>query len=434
MKNINLFIKNGDPSSAKHLNDISLIDAKYVGILLTNAEENEEQQISVKDLASFKTLMAILHMGAKSNIVVEVETNETVAKIEKFLKETDEDLLSRVSVFAHNSVIGHILGRAVINPVYSYLFHNVLSYEGSEFYGIAPMDIEETLYKYTNCIPIINYDDDLKEDGLPDQLYILAEGSDSMKKRKEPKSYVKPLKYREKIEKEEFTLIIFSDSDRAGFVIEEIETYNYLYKKNIKCEIHSFNEDINEVISGIQKIEGKKKILLLSAEDGEKSSLDANVFISLLSLKTSGNLDKNIPIFAEIVEPKNLISMKNLGVVSVIVSNRIISLFMGQLLTHPGSRRFYRDIVVANGENENGNADFDIVKAKEVLEFDEKEMTFSCKSELVQSFYIASGKTKMCVGIKYAEKDDSDIKFLCDKMDEEKITIRPDDDLILITY
>lgn len=127
--------------------------------------------------------------------------------------------------------------------------------------------------------------------------------------------------------------------------------------------------------------------------------------------------------------------MQNLGVVSVIVSNKIISLFMVQLLTHPGSRRFYRDIVVANGENENGSVDFDIVKAKELLEFKEEKMRFSCKSEFVQSFFLASGKTKMCIAIKYHRERCSDITFLCNKMDENtELVISPEDELILVTY
>ena len=61
--------------------------------------------------------------------------------------------------------------------------------------------------------------------------------------------------------------------------------------------------------------------------------------------------------------------------------------------------------------------DIDIVKAKEVLVFDGEHLSFSCQSELVQSFYIASNKTKMCIGIKHIGKNEK-VRFLCDGMDK----------------
>ena len=124
---------------------------------------------------------------------------------------------------------------------------------------------------------------------------------------------------------------------------------------------------------------------------------------------------------------------KNCHCSSVIVSNRIISLFMVQLLTHPGSKKFYRDLISTNEENSNNAIDLDIVKVAEVLDFEEESITFSCKSELVQSFYFASNKTSMCIGVKF--NNCNDILFLCDEMDKaNEITLRRNDELVLITY
>ena len=78
--------------------------------------------------------------------------------------------------------------------------------------------------------------------------------------------------------------------------------------------------------------------------------------------------------------------------------------------------------------------DIDIVKAKEVLVFDGEYLSFSCQSELVQSFYIASNKTKMCIGIKHVGKNEK-VRFLCDGMDKpENLMVYPDDELVLVTY
>ena len=118
---------------------------------------------------------------------------------------------------------------------------------------------------------------------------------------------------------------------------------------------------------------------------------------------------------------------------SVIVSNRIISLFMLQLLTHPGSKKFYRDLISTNGSGSNDAIDLDIVRASDVLAFEGDCLTFACKSELVQSFYFATNKKSMCIAVKHQGKEEID--FLCDKMDVlEEIVLEKNDELILAVY
>ena len=73
------------------------------------------------------------------------------------------------------------------------LYHILLSYDGCEFYGIEPREIDEALYTYNDCIPIINYDDDddIDENGNlnVDQLYILSDNKQSLGVRNEQKSF-----------------------------------------------------------------------------------------------------------------------------------------------------------------------------------------------------------------------------------------------------
>ena len=61
------------------------------------------------------------------------------------------------------------------------------------------------------------------------------------------------------------------------------------------------------------------------------------------------------------------------------------------------------------------------------------EKTNFTVSELVQSFYAASEKTRTCIGVKRAGA--SQIEFLCNNMDEQReIALRRQDELILINY
>ena len=175
--------------------------------------------------------------------------------------------------------------------------------------------------------------------------------------------------------------------------------------------------------------------MLLSAVNDNGTVSDADVFLGALNLKLNGSIGGDTTIYAEIYNPINIQALRNLGVLSVILSNQIVSRFMIQILTHPKSKRFYRDLISVNDNEGDDAIDVDIVKAKEVLAFNESELHFSCQSEFVHSFYYASNKKKMCIGIKSATCGDGKVRFLCDGMDkEEDLIVRPEDDLVLILY
>jgi len=436
-KGLRLFVKKGNPNSSKHLLDVSLSEAKYVGILLAEKEEDGAHSLSTKDLASFKLLMAILNTAKNANVVVEAENNNAVIRIEQFIKATHDDIKKRVSIFAHNTVTGYILGRAIVNPMYSHVYHHLLSFDGVEFYGIDPMNVEDALYTYNDCIPIVEYDDDDEIDGEgnkhTDHLYVLSEDSKSLGVRQEKKSFVKSIPYRENVVREDFTVFILSDSNRSEFVIEELDGYNQIYGVNVKYKIYSYNKDITEIIDEICATEGRKKILLLSDENADPDNQDADIFLSLLGLKSDKRVN-GIDIFAEIVNPNNLTALENLGIASVIVSNKIVSLFLVQLLTHAGSKKFYRDILVSPTEKENGIINFDILKVKELFDLPNGFIEFSCYSEVVQSIYKASGNKKTVIGYKKAGDCPKNIEYFCTGMDiERKIKLCDEDELIVIS-
>ena len=433
MKNIRLFVKEGDPMSSKHLDDISLQAASYIGIFLSDIDGEQENGITAKDLNAIKTLLTMMNSNTDANIVVEVENDTTVEKIEGLLKVSKSAIDRHIIAFSHNSVVGHILGRSVVNPTFDAVYNELLSYEGVEFYGIDVEDVEQALYKYNDCIPIVAYDDDdrVDENGnlAADQLYILSDNRETLGVRPEKKRLVKELNFREKKQRDKFTVFIVSDSGGHDFVIKELDAY--ALSCNDVCDYKSYTyADAEQLKSDLKSVSGKKKVLLLSS-GGEECSTDANVFLAALDLKLNGSLDSNTEVYAEIVNPINMKSLQNLGVVSVIVSNRIVSLFMLQLLTHPNSKKFYRDLISLNDGTGNDAIDIDILKASELLVFDGEYIHFTCRSELVQSFYIASGKKKMCMAIKHG----NNLRFLCDEMDTpEDLRLYPDDEMVIAVY
>ncbi len=436
-KGLHIFVKNGNPSAPKHLQDISIEAAKYVGILLPSFADNSDF-VSQNDLEVFKLLLNVIGVNKVANIVAETSNTLSKDKFCQVIKTTHPDDVKRITVFAHNSIIGHILGRASTNPAYSFVFQNLLSYDGCEVYGVDPMNLDEALKKYNGCIPLINYDDDCSIDEFgefaADHLYVLSENSYSLGVRKEKKVYDRKINYNNRITIENYTLFIISDSNRTNFVINEIENCIKTYNANIKYAQFSYKDNFDEIISKIKETSGKKKIMLLSGEDRYREADDSEILMALLELKKHPFIQEECEILCELVNVNNVAAIKQLGIATVILSNSVIALYMLQLLTHDNSKRFFRDMLQSNGED-NGLFDIEICKANEIIVFDEPEIKFGCKAELVQSFYNSSNEKKMILGYIPANALLDDIRFLCNDMDLEKdVIIQENDLLILIDY
>ena len=228
-----------------------------------------------------------------------------------------------------------------------------------------------------------------------------------------------------------FTLFIFSDSDRAQFVAQELENINATCGAQIRYEIFSYKDPVEDVIKRIESTEGVRKLLILSEEKSATAEQDTDVFLLLLQLKTGMKITKDIEIYVELVNIDNIVPVQNLGAASVILTNKIISLYMLQLLTHKESRRFFKDILLTNAET--GDVDLDILPADQLLRFDTDALRFSCFSEAVQSFFMASGKQRMLIG--YFPDGTETPSFFCDGMDKAReVVIRPGDRLITVKY
>lgn len=436
IKNLNILIKNGDPSNLQYLSDISIENAAGVGILYNQVEEeNDELQLHKSDLNSFILLMSIIHLTSNANIVVEVETGEMKDKIEKLFKNKDITT-NHVSVFSNNLVTGHILGKSIINQQYFNIFFELLGYDGVELYSLDPMPIEEALKIYDNCVPMANYDDDdeIDQEGnkKADHLYVLGENTTCSRKRSNPLVVKKEIPYREKIGNKPFTIFIIGENAGLPYLIKEFEDYQQNTNNKVVIKSFSFNDDLMTIIDEINNTEGNRKLLLLSDDREEEKAQDSNVYITLLNLKILNCLDKNVEISIEISNPNNIQSLKNLGVTKVIITNKIISLYMLQLLTHSNSIKFYRDIITTDTTDNEGNIDVEIYDAEELLDVS-NQLVFNSKAELTQSFYYASNKKMILFGYRN-KKTDEEIKYLCNDIDqEEEIIIDKDTELVIIT-
>ena len=75
----------------------------------------------------------------------------------------------------------------------------------------------------------------------------------------------------------------------------------------------------------------------------------------------------------------------------------MVALYIAQILTHPTSHRFYEDLLIKNFESEDISLDFDVRKAKELIDIKE-DLAFNSKLEFINALYNSSNHEYLPIG------------------------------------
>lgn len=438
-KNLRILIREGNPFSMKDLEDIAVSNAHSVAILSSEINNINEGDLTSSDLKALKLLLTVAQIAPKDcNIVVEAETKLAVDRIKRLCKITHVLMNKEISVFSFNCVLGLIMGNILINDTYASLYDELLSFDGKEFYSLPTEDLETFLKNHTHAIPIINYDDN--GNGTLDQLYVMSDNYQMAKSSK----YLRSTPYHtdrliniidenskvKNTEEEQQYVYIVGASNKKYYIKNNIENYNNKNKKNVIVKLFN-NYDIIEVARELAKENGNKKLLILSNELLGDDNRDANIYMSLLKLKEYADEFMDIKIYSEVLDPINYDSVNNFDIDGVVISNRLVSLLLVQLITHDNGANFYEDFISVDSEENQGAFDIEIVPAHDILTFDQN-LEFTSKAELVYSFYESTNHQMMLLGI---SNEINNIYFLCDNMDKkENITINQDTQLVVVKY
>ena len=137
-----------------------------------------------------------------------------------------------------------------------------------------------------------------------------------------------------------------------------------------------------------------------------------------------------ISFITELLDSRNLNSVKDFNIKNAIISNKLMSLLLTQLALNKNSKDFFENLLITDSEEGGDIFDIKVNKVYQVVEPDQ-DLTFKTKAELVQAFYNSVNKKAMLIGI---IKNDETI-YLCHNQDEEiNITLEPNDLLIYIKY
>lgn len=418
---LNLVVRLGDPFSRSDLEDICIYDARSIIIMAEEYKENIATEVlSQTDLNSLKLLLLIGTFNTKPdcNIVVEVESYNTETMLTDLTKTVNSLNGKKISSISFNRKLGQILAQTVFQPKLASVYVDLLSFKGAEFYSTALSGIEDYLANYTDSIPIIGYE----------KLFVLSTDEENLnRKRAIPYHTDRRLIKSIGNEMDAMTLFVIGDNKKSKYMLENLSRTE---KEIVQFNIKTFKKTQNdELVIEISKTEGEKVILILSDDNVSSEVYDANVFYTLIHLHNNFHNAKSLSYITEILDPRNLRTVKDFNVNNAIVSNRLISLIITQMATNADSKRFYEELLLIDNEEEEG-FDIKIDNTEELLDM-KQDLTFMTRAELVNSFYYSFDKKFMLIGI---IKNDV-AEYLSDDLDKAyKITLNYGDQLIYIKY
>ncbi|MBR4237278.1 hypothetical protein IKQ02_02450 [bacterium] len=421
-RKLNLIIKDGNPLLRGNLEDISIEKAQAIVVVgREDLEYGENANISNSDLNVLKIALALgdFKIPKTCNIVCETDSELTKEKIQN-LSTTIETLKDKSLIpVSFNKKIGQIIAQTVINPEMASIYLELLSYSGFEFYSYDEETVEEYLERYNNAIPIIKYN----------KLFVLAEDDELISvKRDTPYKTTRTLKLTNVNPTVDTTIFVIGNNRKTQFVLDNLHRASLGYDAKLRIKYYNQNDN-DTLIEDIKKTEGDKKVLILSDDSVSQESFDSNVFITLIALQTTFPERKNISFITELLDSRNLNSVKDFKIKNSIISNRMMSLLIVQLALNADSRRFFDGLLTTDTEEGGNEFDIQIDNANEMLDMSQ-DLHFDRKADLIQSFYYSYDKKYMLMGI----LRDGKINFIANNQDTESIDILDTDRLIFIKY
>lgn len=390
-KHLKLFVKQGNPASRKALKEINVDKAASIAILGASSWLNESR---VNDSTSFKILMTVMSITKKANIVIETDDPEVTKNIHDLMSASSDLSGTNISIFSRNTIVGHVLAKASINVDYANLYYSLLSYKNGSFYGVdKPYSVEEGLERYGTCLPAFRYQVNNGDD--KDLLFINAKKDSMVHRALFKKKYAKTLSFKKNLVKEDFSLYVIGVNDRTNAIRQSVVKHNEKNEGKINLFIHPTDVDINLILEELKKNPGKKKVLILSDNNASEDSIDGNVFLTLIKLKASREVTKDVEIFAEIFDPLNRFSLESLNISGIIIANQMVAVYLSQLMCHAESHKFYEDLLMPDIDCSIG---FEIRQARELIDFKDS-LEFNSKGEFVSAMYESSKHEYLPLGL-----------------------------------
>ena len=416
----NLIVKEGDSLLRGNLEDISIENASQICIMARDdMVDVDDDNIINSDLLNLKIVLRLGSFNIRKDcqIVVETDSDETRGQIENisFTVSTLKPLT--IIPVSFNKKIGQIIAQSLVVPLMSGLYNELFSFEGAEFYSLdSKLDIDAFLKEYNEAIPV--YKDN--------RLFVLADTeNDTLKKREKPYTTTRKFETIQSESVKEKTIFVIGNNSKKEFLMENLERSKAY--GDIDFSMHTYEKTENEkLINDIKNTAGLKEVLILSDDQVQPESYDANVFVTLIELSKAFPNRDNLVYITELLDSRNLSSVRDFNIHNTIISNKMMSLLITQLALTKDSKVFFDKILkIADISRQN---DFDLLVSKigNMIKIEEP-LEFANKGELLRTFYNTYDGEKILIGL-YQNKE---LKLLNKEQDKsEKIIINKDDSFV----
>ena len=421
-----IIVKKGDSLLRGSLEDISIESAAHICIMAReDMASGDDENIRNSDLLNLKILLRLgsFKLNPDCQIVVETDSDLTRNQMENLSYTIGSLKGLAITPVSFNRKIGQIIAQSIVMPqmseVYSYLF----SFSGSEFYSVdSEESIDSFMRTHDHAIPVFK----------SDHLFVLAENEKQCAlTRKEAIAPSIPLVTNPDYKATAATVFIIGDNSKSEFVLENLrrsQQFGEIYFQYM----HYHKDENAALIRDIRNAHGPKKVLILSDDTVGTESYDANVFVTLIELSKAFPDAKDITYITELLDSRNLSSVHDFNIQNTIISNRMMSLLLTQIVMNKGSKAFFNHLLsIADARPADDDFDLLIGKASDLLKM-EGEIHFQSKAELLRSFYDAfKGK---CILIALILKRDG-LTVLCENQDEQTpIILNKEDSFVYFRY
>ena len=422
----NLIIKEGDSLLRGNLEDISIEQASQICIMVReDMGDTDKENIINSDLLNLKIVLRLGSFKIKEDcqIVVETDSDEVRGQIENLSYKISSLKKLNITPISFNKKIGQIIAQSLIMPQMSNLYYELFSFEGSEFYSVESEEgIEEYLRKHADSIPVY-------KEG--ENIFLLAEDEDNLKKTREVE-YTNDKKF----ELSEVhiapiaSIFIIGENSKSEFLLQSLQRSQEFGEINFNYK-HYEKDQIHELIEDVKATEGPRKILILSDDKVSSSSYDSNVFVALIEFSKAFPNKEGIVCITELLDSRNLSSVKDFDIHNTIISNKMMSLLVTQIALNKDSKRFFDKVLTISNTNKASDFDFVISPVSQLIKIDDEGYKFESKAELLRTFYNTFEGKRILIGLC---REDSIFLFDTNQDEKKEIVLKKDDQFIYFKY
>lgn len=416
-KKLDIIVRTGEVFSKADLMAVCVNDAKSIIIL---SDETHAVDESKKDMLAMKTLMLVSNMDLKHDqtILVEVKEQDSIRMIRDYIAKNAKREHQILPILP-DELMGRLIAQTLLMPELNQVYHELLSFEGAEFYTVQDIDALTFIKTHNKAIPIYNHQG---------YLYVLAGNQSSIHhKRSTPLADYQKIEIKVLSRYHEKHIVIFGRNQKLDFILDSIRLYERENQTTIQTTLIDSNQAsvISETTDAIEKID---QILILSADHLNPENYDSDVLVTLLMTQEIAK-KHSAEIIIELLDPKHFDIAQSYNVKNTIISNEYISHLMTQLSKNRNLYDLFMDLLTYDAEDAQTET-YEVYAyiAKDILNTS-FPLTFQSKAELIYSIYMSGAQNYIVIGTMI----DGKLKIFKDDLDhEEPIIIKESDQLVII--